>query len=119
MSYNIVNVSSVVGSTVAYSSVPTSSTAMLGPVTSSHVYKINSITAANKTGTAATVTVSYNKSATTYYIGYQITVPANSTLVLISKDAPIYLMDTTSDYIYALAGTGSAIDLIISYEDMS
>ena len=119
MSFNIVNVATINGTTIAYSSVPTSSTAILGPVTSSHVYKINSIIAANKTSSAAWITVLYNKSSTSYYLGYQIQVPANSTLVVVGKDNPVYLMDTTSDYIYAQAGTGSAIDLIISYEDMS
>ena len=119
MSFNIANIATITGTTVAYSSVPTSSTAILGPVTSSHVWKINSVTAANKTNTPATITLTYNKSSTNYYLAYQITLPANSTLVLVSKDAPIYLMDTTSDYIYATAGTSSAVDLIISYEDLS
>jgi len=119
MSFNIINVASVVGTTTSYSSVPTSNTAMLGPVTSSHVWKINSIIAANKTSSPATITVLYNKSSTAYYLAYQVTIPANATLIVIGKDAPIYLMDTSSDYIYAYAGTSSAIDLTISYEDMS
>ena len=119
MSFNIVNVATINGTTIAYSIVPTSTTTILSTVASGHVYKINSIIAANKTGTAATITVLYNKSATGYYLAYQMSVPANATLVIIGKDSPIYLMDTTSDYIQGLAGTSSAIDMIISYEDLS
>ena len=117
MSMNIANVATITGSTIAYSSVPTSTTTILSTVTSGHVYKINSIIAANKTGTAATITVLYNKSATGYYLAYQMSVPANATLVVIGKDSPIYLNE--ADYVQVLASAANSLDVILSYDDIS
>jgi len=116
---NIANVATITGSTSAYSSVPTTGATIINSVPSSHVYKINSVLACNKTGTAAWVSLALYRNFTFYTLAYQMSVPANATLVVIGKDAPIYLMDTTSDSLSALAGTSSAIDIITSYEDLS
>ena len=82
------------------------------------VVKINTIMIANKTGTDATTTVTlYDSSlAISAHLAYQVNVPANSTLVLVSKDTPIYLEE--SDEIRAGAGTASALDCVISYEEV-
>lgn len=115
---NIATTTSIYGLTVGQS-VSTSSTTFLGSVASGYLYKVNTIMACNISASAADVTVTfYDSSAgTTYYIAYTITVPAKTTLVILSKDSAIYLNE--SDYMNAYASAGSAINLVCSYETIN
>jgi len=96
-------------------------------VASNKVVKINRITVANVDGTnAADVTVSITKAnftpdgisdfdtSGTFFIAKTISVPADSTLVLL--DTPIYLME--SDVLKGGAGAASDLDLFVSYESI-
>lgn len=85
-----------------------------------HVYKINSVIVSNTHGTLnAGVSVGFfdASSATTYQIADNVTVPANSTLVIIGKDSPIYLEE--SDEIRAGTATTITADLVVSYESLT
>ena len=119
MAFNISNLTSVVGTTSATNSVATSGTIIVNAVPSAHVYKINSVVAANKTGSAANITLTLNRGSVWTTLAYNMSVPGNAAIILVGKDAPFYMMDTTSDILSALAGTSNAIDIIASYEDMS
>jgi hypothetical protein len=81
------------------------------------LHKITAIRATNVDGTNdAWVTVSFYESATTHrYLAYQINVPANSALDIITRETPIYVEE--GDDIYAQAQAASDIDLVISYEE--
>ena len=126
---NIVNVTSILGNTTYYTPSGTSAVVLLTNAASSgHVYKIDQIVAANVTGTAATATVSiYTNGAvaqgsapsggTAYPIAYQITVPANASLIVVDKTTAMYLQEGTC--ISITSGTGSAITYSVSYEDIS
>lgn len=114
---NIAALSNVYGTTNVVSSVSTGGSTVISSVPASTVYKVDTVTAANKTGTAATITLYVTRSAVNYNIAYQITVPANATLVLIGKDSIIYMNE--SDVLTAVAGTGSAIDIVAAYEAIS
>jgi hypothetical protein len=82
------------------------------------VNKIDNIVASNVTGSAVAVTVSVNSAVsgggTAYRIAYQISVPANASLIIIDKTTAIYLGESQS--IVVTVGTGSAIELTSSYE---
>ena len=81
--------------------------------------KINSIIVANKDGAnAATVTVQFydNGTSTRFLIASTINVPADTTLVVLGKDSPIYLEE--SDQIEAGASANGDLDIIISYEEL-
>ena len=118
---NIVNVTSIFGKTVYDTYVGTSQSITLQNAASSNkVLKINTILAANRDGTNdadISVFVSTVSSSTAlFYLAYTITVPADSTLVITSKDTSFYLEEDRA--IRAFASNSSDISLMISYEEM-
>ena len=118
---DIVNVTSILSKNAFYSNVPTTEVNVLSnPQSSNKVFKINSIIAANRDGTNdATVDVSIKKSTgtTTYwYVGKQLEVPADTSLVITSKETSFYLEEYKA--IYALASAASDISLMISYDEI-
>lgn len=114
---NIATSTSIYGATVAQSTTTSSASFLSCP--SNYVYKVNTITACNYSVSSVDVTVSYYKSSsgTTFYLAYTITVPAKTTLVVMSKDTQIYLNE--SDYLSAFASANSAIHIICSYESIN
>ena len=78
--------------------------------------KINSIIVANVDGSASVnIDVAVNLSGDArFYIAKTVAVPANSTLVVIGKDSPIYLEE--SDELEARADVASDAELVVSYE---
>lgn len=116
---NIVNVTSIYGNTSYLIPSTTGATTWtaLTPA-SGTVNKIDNVVASNVSGAAVAVTLSVNSATggggTAYRIAYQISVPANASLILIDKTTAIYLGESQS--IVATVGTGSAIELTASYE---
>jgi hypothetical protein len=119
MAFNLTNVSSIVGMTSATIGVATTGTTIVGAPATNHTYKVNSVLASNKTNAAATVTLALNRASTWSSLAFNVSVPSYSTLVLVGKDTPFYMLDTTSDILSATASTSSAIDILASYEDIS
>lgn len=118
---NIVNVSVITGSTsylIPSTTSATTWTALTPTATGNVVHRVDFITAANVTTSAATITLSINSAiaggGTAYRIAYQITVPPGATLVLVDKTTALYIDQTQS--IVATVGTASAIELVASYE---
>ena len=116
---NIVNVSSIYGSTnylIPSTTAATTWTA-LTPA-SGTVNKIDNIVASNVTAAAATVTVAINSAAagagTNYRLVYQVPVPVNAAIVVADKSTAFYLGEAQS--IVVTVGTASAIELTASYE---
>lgn len=126
---NIVNVTTIYGTTTYFTPSGTTAVVLLANAASSgKVYKINQIVAANTTATAANATVSiYTNGAvaqgsapaggTAYPVVSAISVPGNASLVCVDKTTAIYLQEGTS--ISITSGTASAITFSISYEDIS
>lgn len=126
---NIVNVTTIYGTTTYLTPSGTSAVVLLPNAASSgKVFKINQLVVANTTGSAANATVSiYTNGAvaqgsapaggTAYQIVSTISVPANASLVAVDKTTAIYLMEGTS--ITVTSGTGSALTYSVSYEDIS
>lgn len=115
---NVVNVTSIYGKTLgAALTAPPSSSILTCPA--NKLLKINSIIVSNVDGTnSADVTVQfYDSSSTTgWYLAYTIAVAADSTLVVLGKDAPIYLEE--SDEIRGGASADNDLQIIISYEEL-
>lgn len=77
--------------------------------------KIVSCYFANITSSTATVTVQLNNPGNvSRYLGYQIAVPAKATLVLITKDSPVYLEEY--DTLEAFSTGQNIIHAITSFE---
>ena len=119
---NIVNVQTITGNTSYL--IPANTTANTWTAltaNANYVNRVDFMTASNVTSAAATVTVSINSATagggTAYRIAYQITVPANSTLVIIDKTTSMYVGESQS--VVVTVGTASAIELVASYEAIS
>ena len=115
---NLVNVSSILGKTMG-ANISTSAETDILTCPSDKVLKINSIIVANVDGTnSATVTVHFydNSASARYNLAHTINVPADSTLIVLGKDSPIYLEE--SDHIEAEASAASDLEMIISYEEL-
>lgn len=118
---NIVNVTSILGKTAYDADVATSQSATLTNAASSNkLLKINTIVAANIDGTNdADITVYVTTAGATtalYHLAKTITVPADSSLVITSKDTSFYLEEDRA--IRALASAAGDISLMVSYEEL-
>jgi hypothetical protein len=119
---NITAVQSIYGNTTYLICSNTSATTWtsLTPPTGS-VYKIGNITASNVTPNPAAITLAINSgtagSGTNYRLAYQISVPANASLIITDKTTAFYVTETQS--VVATSGTSNAIELVASYEAIS
>lgn len=112
---NIVNVTTITGKTVADSVTTAGITVVSNGAASGEVFKVNSIIISNIDGTNdADVTVQLNDGTNNYALASTITVPADSTLVVISKDMGIYLEEGWS--ITSTASADGDLQAICSYE---
>ena len=110
---NILSATSIYGKSAGFDLGTTTTTTLL-TCASNKVYKIKSIIASNNDGSNnVDVTVNFND-GTRWTIASTVTVPANSTLVILDQNSPIYLEEG-----FTIEGGASAAndcDLIIAYE---
>ena len=123
---NIVNVTSILGTTTYYAPAGTAALVLVPNAASSGtVFKINQIVVANTTASAANATVAiYSNGAVAqgsapsggaaYPIVSAVSVPANASLIAVDKTTAVYLMEGNS--ITITSGTASALVFTISYE---
>jgi hypothetical protein len=126
---NIVNVTSILGTTTYY--VPSGTAAVVlvpNAAASGTVFKVNQIVVANTTASAANATVAiYSNGAvaqgsapsggTAYPVVSAVSVPANASLIAVDKTTAIYLMEGNS--ISITSGTANSLTYSISYEVIS
>jgi hypothetical protein len=124
---NIVNVTSILGTTTYLTPSGTTAVVLLPNAASSNtVFKINQIVAANVNGSAAvdtTVSIYTNgavaqgsapSGGTAFPIVSTVSVPADASLIVVDKTTAVYLMEGTS--IVVTSGTASGITYSVSYE---
>ena len=120
---NIVNVTTITGKSAVVDLTTTSATAVVSNAAASgKVFKINSLVVSNVDGTnAADITISYYSEddigGTATQIVSTVSVPADSSLVVIDKNTSIYLEEDRS--IGATAGSASDLKVVVSYEEIS
>ena len=115
---NVVNVSSIYGKTTGLAL--TSSSQDILTCATDKLLKINSIIVANVDGAVADlVTVKwYNADNTTAFsLASTVTIPADSTLIVLGKDAPIYLEEGDKIQAFGVAASGD-LEIIVSYEEL-
>ena len=118
---NIVNVSTIYGRTTGKALTSSSQDILVNAASSNKVLKINSIIVANVDGTNNDeVTVKwYNADNTTAFsLASTVLIPADSTLVVLGKDAPIYLEEGDKIQANGVASSGD-LEIIVSYEELS
>ena len=118
---NIVNVATITAKSAAALLTASLVSQVSNAASSGKVLKINNIVISNITASAATVRLAYNTAAagagTSYYLAYDISVPAAASLIITDKTTSFYLEENSS--IVALAGTVSALHCVVSFEELS
>ena len=117
---NLVNTTSIIGKTVAYGvTASLATTGVENATTSNKLVRLSTIIAANKSAGTVALSVTHFRASTHRYIVSTIPVPANASIVILSKVDGGGINMEEGDAIYALASTVSAIDLLISYEEIA
>lgn len=116
---NIVNVTDIYGKVAGLAVTTGASAIVTNSSGSNKVYKINSLIVSNINGTtAADITVDVYKNQTTAFrIAFTVSVPADATLVVISKDTSIYLEE--NDSLRLTASSNSILEAVCSWEEIS
>jgi len=83
------------------------------------VNKINSLMVANSGASAANITIAVANNAvyasgSPFYLAYQISVPANATLIIVDKTTPLYVTENQS--VGVISGTANALDVVAGFE---
>lgn len=119
---NLVGISTVLGKTETKALTTNAQVLVSNAASSNKVLKVNTIIVANiDGGNAQDVTVNYypedDIGGTGVAIASTLSVPADSTVLVLDKNSSIYLEEDRS--IGALAGGNSDLVAIISYEEIS
>ena len=114
---NLKNPTTITGRTARYAVTATLATALDAPGTGK-TFKINSIFCANVDGTnPADISVSIYDGSDDRYLAKTISVPANATQIISTKETYFYLEEL--DSIRASASHVDRLQLVIGYEDIS
>ena len=116
---NLVNVTSIYGKVDGHkltTDVISDSGSAVITCGADQLYKINSIIVANVDGTnSVDIDVAVHlDSDDRFYLAKTVALPADSTLVVVGKDSPIYLEE--NDQLEARASVASDAELVVSYE---
>lgn len=119
---NILNPTTVAGKSAIFSLSTSAATIVNNAASSGKLMKVNTLYISNVDGTnAADVTVSVypqdDIGGTPRKIAHLVTVPAKATLVVIDKDAPVYLEEDRS--LGATASADSDLEAVVSWEEIS
>jgi hypothetical protein len=115
---NIVNVTNIFANTAALIVTTVSSNVISNPSSSGKVYKINALTISNaNTTTTANITIQYQKTGVGYSLVGNVAVPSAATLVAVSKDSSLYLLE--GDALRCNASSNIGMTAIVSFEEIS
>tara|TARA_Y100000310_G_scaffold46428_2_gene43143 strand:- start:1919 stop:2284 length:366 start_codon:yes stop_codon:yes gene_type:complete len=117
---NIINVGTISGKTVGAALGTVTADIVTNSAASGKIFKINSVYISNIDGTtAASATLTFYDAGgtTTYHLIKTVSVPADSTLIAISKSESIYLEE--GDKIAGYADVAGDLEIVISYEEIS
>ena len=115
---NIVNVTSMLGETIGAMAGTSLGDLVVNAAASGKVYKVNSLIATNTDNASARdITVNFNN-GTSYAVAQNVTIPTNSSLVVITKDSSIYLQEGEKLEIKSDIGSNT-VQVVCSYEVIS
>ena len=116
---NIVNVTSIAGTTTGLDLSDTSATVLLSNgVGTGEVFKVNMISACNESSSTANLTLSWNTGAagggTAFKITDNLAITADTSLMVVDRASGLYVQEGHS--LVASASAGNAFHLVCSYE---
>ena len=114
---NIVNVTEIYGNTAVQLATTGAVNLVVNASGSGKIYKINSLYVSNYEGTnARDITINHVIAGNSISILSTVSVAADSTLVAITKDASIYLME--NQQIAILANVVSSLNVVCSWDEI-
>jgi hypothetical protein len=115
---NIVDVTAIYGNTAATNVTTTAATLVSNQSASNAVVKVNSVVVSNSNITTnQSVTLRLSRNGTDYSIMSNVTVPYAASIVLISKDIGLYLVE--GDTCSIIGTSDSDMQAVCSYEVIS
>jgi len=119
---NLLSLTTINGKTATLAITTSAQTLVNNAAASGKLIKVDSIYVTNVDGTnAATVTVNHysqdDVAGTATALASTLNVAPDSTVVLVTRDAPIYLEEDMS--ITVTAGTANDLEVLVSYEEIS
>ncbi len=115
---NLKNPTTITGKTARYAVTTSLAAALSNAAASGKALKINSIFCANVDGAvAADISVSIYNGTTDFYLAKTLTVPADATQILSTKESYFYLEE--GDSLRAQASAAGDLELVIGYEEIS
>jgi hypothetical protein len=111
---NLFTTSTVTGKTSLTTLSTVTSNIITNASGSNTVYKLNNILLSNYTSSTTYANVLINRSSSSYYLGGNVAIPGNSTLVLLGKDIALYIEE--GDTVQANVSANSSISMAASYE---
>ena len=114
---NLLTSTSVTGKTALSLLTTTTSSVLINAASSNTVAKIENITLTNYTGTSTNANISVVRSATPYFLGGNVAIPANSSLILLAKDTTFYLEE--GDTLQGNVNANSSVNISVAYELIS
>lgn len=108
----------ITAKTATYSATTTLASVLSNGASSGKAFRIHSIRAANVDGVSNyELDVSHYRGTTHTYLCKTSVVPADSTLIVLSREEVLYLEE--GDALYAKANVNAKIDLLVSYEEIT
>lgn len=115
---NIVNTTAIYGKTDVLSVSTTAVSITSNPASSGKVFKVNAVVLSNIDGSSPVdASVEIYRSSTSYFIAKTISIPADSSIVIVGRDNPIYLNE--GDSLRAVASSNNKSQAVCSYEEIS
>lgn len=119
---NLISPTSIYGKTAFISPTGINETTLLvNAANSNKVLKTSSLVVANTHGSAnIDCTINYydsDTSGTAYPIISTVSIPADSTVVILGKDSPLWIEENRR--LTVIASSGNSIDVFCSYEEIS
>lgn len=115
---NLINISTITGKTAYSNASTTQANVIANAAASNKVIKINSLYITNIDGSnSAYITANILRGSDVYSIASTITIPADSSMVIINKDSAIYLEE--GDGLALTASANGDLQAICSYEEIS
>lgn len=114
---NIVNVTSILGNTAVQALTTAAANVLTVASSSNTVVKLNTVSIVNYSANNISSNVMLVRSGSTFYMAGNISVPAQSTLVVVAKDTSLYLIE--GDYLQASVSANTSAHVVASYESIS
>lgn len=111
---NVVNVANITGKMAMANLTTVAANLITNSSGSNTLVKVNQVTVSNTTTSAVACYISILRSSVNYFVASNVSVPGNSSLVVVGKDSMIYLEE--GDVIQANATANSAAQITSSYE---